>query len=399
MNHSKIDVKGRETLSPLYDYTKGVNLLSCKLIRGGFSFCGVDIADIGLSYAPEKENTYVYRPGETNVHEETFDGHNGGYFYGITKQPKEFILRCYFENEAIDQGIMERIYHLFRIGKQGKLIFCRRPYCYYYATVTNSPAPELSNYLNGMITITMKAYYPFARSDTMYYDSTESKDPDNNLKVFENDFILDSTAFVENENMITQTSFANINIQAPDVYPVILHNPGTEYAPLSITISGDVGKGIVIRNKTTKQECKIIAVDKAHTTASEKYVYIDGISGSTSLIGQSESKPAFIYHDSGFIDLAPAYPVIRGVYVETSSTNIVTLVNTLYQDVTGQYIYLNGWHKIEKQLDEHCLLMGESVSTTSVGRTMISHMNELEIIPIDEADITHLSFSYKPTFA
>lgn len=60
-------------------------------MAGGFSFCGVDIAKYGLYYAPEDENTYVYGSGEYATHDETFDGHDGGYWYGTTLQPKEFV--------------------------------------------------------------------------------------------------------------------------------------------------------------------------------------------------------------------------------------------------------------------------------------------------------------------
>ena len=91
-------------------------------MKGGFSFCGVDIADIGLEYAPDNKDTYVYKPGEAEVHEEIFDGHDGGYIYGATKRPKEFILRCYFEDKNIAEGIMARAYNLFKIGKSGKLL-------------------------------------------------------------------------------------------------------------------------------------------------------------------------------------------------------------------------------------------------------------------------------------
>ena len=46
---------------------------------GGFTFCGVDIADIGLDYAPELADTFVYAPSRVRVHEETIDTHDGGY--------------------------------------------------------------------------------------------------------------------------------------------------------------------------------------------------------------------------------------------------------------------------------------------------------------------------------
>lgn len=356
-------------------------------IRGGFSFCGVDIAELGLSYAPDKEDTYVYRPADINIHEETFDGHDGSYFYGVSKRPKEFILRCYFEDSAIDRGIMERIYSLFKTGKSGKLVFNRRPWCFYYATVTSLPHPELSNYLNGLITITMKASYPFARSDCMY------SEPDD----VQHELVMRSTAMVDQEEMVPQTSFSDISGRTS----IILHNPGTERAPVSIMLSGDVGMGVTVRNNTTKQECKIVAMNSTHP-GFDRYVYIDGINGNTITINEDGSEPAsgFVYHDSGFIQLESAYPCIRKVFLEETRSSTVEVVNTIYDDVTGQYIYIdNQWCKILEQIDDHNLRLDRSVSTENSAGTIITRMNEIEIIPTDTINISRISFLYKPTFA
>jgi len=372
-----------------YFLKKGGELVECNLIRGGFSFCGIDIADLGLSYAPELEDTYIYHPSETTVHEETFDGHDGGYFYGASKKPKEFTLRCYFENSTIDRGIMERINHLFRTGKSGKLIFNRKPWQYYYATVTSLPHPELNNYMNGLITITMKAYYPVARGDDMYYLPNMPK----------YDLVMESTALLEEENIVPDTSFANLETIKGEPYSLLLHNPGTEYSPVSITAAGDAGLGVIIRNKTTNQECKIVAMTKATTSDAGKSVYIDGVNGLTMLISGSESKPAFLYHDYGFIHLEPAYPAVRNIYADTCNGNIVTLVNTLYDNVKGHYIWLNGWYKIIEMIDANTLELDKSVISMPNNRTIITKMNEIEIEPIDTMNFTHLSFSYKPNYA
>ena len=372
--------------------------MSCKLIRGGFSFCGVDIAELGLSYAPELENTYVYHQAEADVHEETFGGHHGGYFYGVSKKPKEFVLRCYFEDSAIDRGIMEKINHLFRIGKSGKLVFCRRPWCYYYATVTSLPHPDLSNYLNGTITITMKAYYPFARGDDLYYDTITNPTDGYSQKV-SHDLVMQNTGLLEYENMVPPTSFVNLNTVKDEPYTFLLHNPGTEFAPVSITAAGDADMGVIIRNKTTHQECRIIAMTPAKTSDLNKSVYIDGINGCTCLIGENTKEPAFFYHDSGFIYLAPAYPVTREIYPDSIQDNIVTLVNTLYNDVTGQYIYLNDWCKIEEMIDPNTIRIDGAASIDNITKTTITRMNEMEIQPVRNMALTHMSFSYKPTYA
>ena len=93
---------------------------------GGFSFDGVDIKDIGLHYAPENANTYVYRPSAYELHEEAFAAHDGGYFYGTTVKPKDFVLRCYYEAKHIKDGIMRNTFDLFKRGRKGKLVFRER---------------------------------------------------------------------------------------------------------------------------------------------------------------------------------------------------------------------------------------------------------------------------------
>lgn len=59
-------------------------------MQGGFSFCGTDIADLGLEYVPETANTYVFAGSDYKIHEQVFDGHHGGYYYGSTVSPKVF---------------------------------------------------------------------------------------------------------------------------------------------------------------------------------------------------------------------------------------------------------------------------------------------------------------------
>ena len=205
-------------------------------MRGGFSFNDVDIADIGLEYAPELQDTYVYQPAETSTHIETFDGHQGGYFYGAWRQPKEFILRCYFEEQMIDKGILGKLYGNFRVGQRGKLIFKRRPWCYYNAVVTEVDAHEIYNYENGVVVIKMKAMYPFARSDIFTNSRAEKY----------HDVLMQNSAVFDKENMELLQIYS-----LTEQTSLVLANQGTERAALGFYISGDVGTGVIIGNKTT----------------------------------------------------------------------------------------------------------------------------------------------------
>lgn len=351
-------------------------------MKGGFSYCGTDIADLGLEYVPELENTFVYKPSEAEIHEETFDGHHGGYAYGATIRPKEFVLRVCFEND-IDRGILARFYSLFKVGKSGKLIFQRRPWCYYYATVTSIDDTELLSYLSGTIKINMKAYYPFGRSDTFVCKRTD----DTFFRTINN------TSLFENESMVPVMEFSDVTSVGK---PIILANPGTERAPVCIVVSGNVGNGIDIRNLTTGQTCGVVGLTTENTTDQNKKVYIDGMNGKTVIVGGGESKPAFLYHDKGFIELEPAGIALRNVFTSYSN-NKVTLRNNLEENVVGKFIFVdNKWCKIISQTD-NILTIDQNVAS-GTNKTMIMTLNEITIDASSEMNIS-IKFIYNPTFA
>lgn len=354
-------------------------------MRGGFTFCGVDIADLGIEYAPDIENTYVYKPAETAIHEEVFDGHTGGYFYGAWKQPKEFKLRCVFE-ERIDRGLLAKVYALFKVGRSGKLVFQRRPWCYYYATVSEQiDDSELKTYLSGTFVITMKAYYPFARSDTFFNKRT---DP-NHYEVMEN------TALFDYDGMVPETDFKNLEEETT----IILANPGTEPAALDIQIAGDTGSGVVITNNTNGTACGFTPMTRAGTTDIGAYVYTNGISGKTMLVRDQNKEAALIYHSHGFITLEPAFPTMREIWAKGTGDTITT-TNIILEDVVGQYIYTSyGWYRIESQQVPHTLKINGSLPQDWDGKTTIMRMNELTIRPLDSMHLSTLNFIYKPTFS
>ena len=356
-------------------------------MKGGFSFCGVDIATLGIEYAPELEDTYVYKPAEAEIHEETFDGHHGGYIYGATFKPKEFNLRVFFEKD-IDRGLMARVYNLFKIGKSGRLVFQRRPWCWYNATVISIDDSNLMTYRSGTLKITMKAAYPFGRSDMETARDLVVERTDNDyFKIIEN------TAFVEKAEMVPPTEYENVT-SAIDV-PLV--NPGTVPAPVCICISGDVGEGVEITNQTTGQTCSIVGLTKENTTDVNKTLYIDSLNGKVVLSNGTTSELAFLYHDKGFIELEPSFPAIRHLFVKHGGYTVSTAMQ-INDTVENKYIFIDGkWIKIIKQIDENHFTLESSVSEGTTN-TMIMPINILHIEPISDMDIT-LKFIYKPTFA
>ena len=370
-------------------------------MRGGFSFCGVDIADLGIDYAPENKDTYVYKPAKSNIHEDVFDGHNGGYFFGASREPKEFILRCYYEEEHIAKGLMAKIFNLFRVGKSGMLVFKRRPWCYYYATVTEFDDSTMYNYMNGLFVITMKAYYPFARGLPVYNKI------ENRNHLFYNvtgdqyhSEIMANTAILEKEEMIPSMSFNSIPNGT-----VLLYNPGTERANVGISFTGRCGDSVTIYNRTTDQKCRYVGFE----TRQGEDLYTDGINGKTMLREYYNgevvnSTIAFLYHDYGFIELEPAFPILRKLYVSYDGT-LVTSVNRLYQDedekewYKGKYIFLgNNWYKIVECINRNILLLSTSAGQGSEMTDVVT-MNEIEITGSQNTNLTNISFIYKPTYA
>ena len=383
-----IKERGRSygVLSPIITRKAGDHM------KGGFSFCGINVADIGLEYAPDNDKTYVYAPGATSIHEQTFDSHEGGYYYGAAKQPKEFVLRCFYEDKYIAKGLMANVYGLFKIGKTGLLVFDRRPWCYYYATVTNVDISNLHSYLNGLVVITMKAYYPLARGlelkeGHLYYNLLT--DP------YHTD-IMQNTALLD-KDIAPQTSYEG---DIPN--KICLYNPGTERASVGIVISGTSSdNGVVIENTTTGQTCRYHAL-----SSDVDYIYTDGINGKTVSVTDGVKSLGFLYHDYGFIDLEPAFPIKRNIFAMSDGT-VVKTTNILYSNPFEQewykdkYIYLsNAWHKIQECTDKNTITLYEPVDyMANYEQTSIVLMNELVIQPEDGTEISKISFIYKPTFA
>ncbi len=359
-------------------------------MTGGFSFCDTDIGSLGLYYVPELEDTFVYKPADAESHIETFEGHDGGYFYGSWYSPKEFTLRCYFEDSKIDRGIMAHVYALFKVGRSGKLIFDRRPWCYYDATVTDPVESDFKNYENGLVTIHMKAMYPFARSEIITNTRSEQY----------HDVLMSNSAVFDKEGMDLQQEFTNLQSDHANPIPIVLCNPGQETAHLGVSIAGDVGEGIVITNATTGQSMRLVAISKAVTTDVGKKVYIDAISGKTILTGGGQTQIKFLYHDYGFLSLASSYPALRDIYINYIGGNTITVLNILNQNVIGKYIFIKDkWMKITSQPDKHTVTVNGTVMSPGSERTMIIPMNEIYITPDSTMDITSLKFLFKPTYA
>ena len=360
-------------------------------MRGGFSFNGLDIYDLGLEYAPDNQDSYVWISASSSLSEEKVSAHDGGYFYGAIKQPKDFVLRCYYEDTDVRGGIMSKIDSYFKVGTTGKLYFKNRPWLYYIATVVAVDVSSMFNSKNGLVTINMRAYYPYARSDFNYLD-TETN-------VSYQDVLKNSGMFTSAEQMPDSTIVAASELTNSTSF--ILYNPGTARANVSIEIAGDVDQGVIVSNSTTGQEMKFVAMSKAKTTNVGKHVVCDSMTGKTVLYDETlcTATPAFLYHSYGFIDLAPSYPIMRKVHAVTAeNSDTVHMQDVLDVDVVGKYIWLNKWFKIVGQPDNEHIVVDSAVSDFDIFDTEIVTMNELTVRPIHTMGLTKLNFVYNATF-
>lgn len=354
---------------------------------GGFSFCGIDIAELDLEYAPDNANTYVYKGSDQKVNEMSFDGHDGGYYFGATAAAKQFSLRCFYQDKHVNSGLITRIENVFKIGKTGKLVFKKRPWVEYTATVVDSDFSKMLNFQNGIVTIVMKAYNPKGKLSEGYVVDTEDESVLNNSALLSSERIP-AVSIVGQDPLTEQMSF-------------LLYNGGTENAEVAIEIAGTVGEGVIIANATTAQKCRFVALSDELTTNAGKYLITDSTSGKTVLTDGKTAKPAFLYHDYGFISLKPAYPIKRNVQV-TYTQGISTIYSdsdVFSEEDIGKFVYLGGgWRKISNVISSKQASVTWNADGSLTVATDIVTMNELTISPESEMSISRLNFIYRPTF-
>ena len=340
-----------------------------------FSFCGVDVKDIGLHYVPENADTYVYKPSSFSLAEQESEAWDGGHFYGTTLKPKPFVLRCYYEDTAVDNGFMSMVHSLFKRGKSGKLVFSHRPWLYYTATVTSIDISRMLNLENGLITVQMKAYYPLALTDETTITSND---------------MLDNSALFE-EDITPPTSYSGITSQQT----ILLYNAGTERASVKIGIAGNVGSGVSLYNRITGQECDFVGLNAGSTA---HHVVCDGRTGN---VYWSDTKQnAFIYHKRGFIELEPAYPIDRSLVVSANGTQLTATYGTFNESMIGKYIYLDGeFRKIVNVVSETEATVNVNLPELSDVNSPVVTMNEIVVSAEDSMNLSLLEFTYKHTFA
>lgn len=246
-------------------------------------------------------------------------------------------------------------------------MFDHKPYCWYdvvaskrIAITLYDQADESGNKLySGTFTATFTCYEPFGK---MFRSSYEGDADDNALA---------------HTGLLTATM-----MPAPPTLEsrsFLMYNPGTEAAHTIIRVVGDVGSGMLIRNLTTGQRCRIVDL-KADSLLEGQVLELDSARGQTRTVLGDHTEIAFPFHDEGYITLAPCTPFIRALRVNYSSgSNIITSDGGFLPHMEEQFVYLDGWKKIRLVNNENKAVISETMTGSGTAETPVVTMNEIEI--------------------
>lgn len=350
-----------------------------------FTFCGMNTADVGQTYAPDAADIFVWNT-DYNTHSIEVDGHDGGYWFGTTINPKVFTLDCFFEQQSDLQ--LKQMEWLFSRGKTGELIFEDRPFLTYIGTVTKIKKFEIYAGNSGKITVEITAYYPFAKMDSLSVTSYAQYGP--SLVG-----LLKGTTGILTTAMTPDTAITS-GLNATKSF--LLYNPGDELADVRIKIAGDVGTGVSIYNNRTKQTCVITGLTKVVSGNVGKWLEVNATTGNIYLTNGETYSSGALYHDRGFIQLEGSAPIARDISV-TYDGNLVSSNGAFRSYMEGQYIYINGyWRRIDTFLSPSEIIIGYVYGGTGASLSTIAIMNYITVTPLTTMSLTQLEFVYYPTF-
>ena len=175
----------------------------------------------------------------------------------------------------------------------------------------------------------------------------------------------------------------------------LLYNPGMERAHTVFRIAGNVGDGMLIRNLTTGQRCRIVNLTD-ESLLPGAHLELDSRMGQTRIVLGDSRELVFAMHDEGYIELAPCTPFERNIAIShTENSNIVTSEGLFLPHMAGQFLYLDGWKKIRQITDAHSAILSDKVASSGTTSTPIVTMNEIEISGKNLA-LTMLEVDYTP---
>jgi hypothetical protein len=169
---------------------------------------------------------------------------------------------------------------------------------------------------------------------------------------------------------------------------------------VAIVLSGDAGEGVTITNHTTNQKARFVSFTQEDTTLAGKHIICDSLNGKTVLSDGTTSERCFQYHDYGFIDLEPSFPIVRDAYVMyTAGSNRVVIIGVdSSEDAVGRHLLIDdSWIKIIG-VDGDSFVVSKEMQSSGACYSDIVAMNEINIELEAGAHLSELRFVYKPTF-
>lgn len=364
---------------------------------GGFSYRGKNIGDFGeIYYAPDASERGEYAL-PYKVDEQEINGRDGAYYYGNHVEPREFVLRCYYEE--LTQQDKEDIMHWFGRNTRGRLVFDDRDWVYY--NVIPNERIHFDDYrgmtcnglrYKGIMTISLKAYCPFGK---LMENALVNQVARIGIDAFVDISILgNATTGGDNETIILM-SYQNPSTHFDgNVTSVYIYNPGTEATPLLIEMAGTATDG-VITNVTNGKKCAVNGMTEGNTTDVGKTLHIDAETGRVTLVGSIDTQLAFEMHDYGYIWLDPCLPFVREIEVGyTSGSTAITSNGKFTSEMVGQFIWLDdAWRKIAQYNSSNSLTLEDEMDATGTETTKIVTMNELTF---DGFSLTQLDLKFAP---
>lgn len=228
---------------------------------------------------------------------------------------------------------------------------------------------------SGTFTAYLRCYNPFGRLLRLSYDDTASEGE------------LVHTGILPTAMMPAQPTAENRTL--------LVYNPGTERAHTLIRLAGDAGDGLLIRNFTTCQRCKVVGLT-SDSLLPGAVLELDSAMGQTRTVLGSDAAMAFAMHDEGYIELAPCTPFVRSAQIRhTAGSNEITSDGGFAEHMEGQFLYLDGWKKIRRVTDANTAVLSANADSNGVTDTPIVTMNELELSG-DNVALSRFEIEYVP---
>ena len=343
----------------------------------GFTYNGKHTSEMNVIYIPgdtERGDFFADYTVES-LDRVWFPG--AEYFYTRTKA-RTFSLSCYYN--MITYAEREQILKWIDRRTSGELIFDERPYAVY--TVRPSKMPDFKDYLqrendmdyySGTFTLTLTAYYPYARLTQTTSDLAD-------------DHALDELDLLPSGMMPTYV--------ASDT-EILVYNPGTEIGHSTISFKGNTGSdNFTITNITNGDVYTLRAgLNTGNDTyiADSRYGRIYKDTGSTRILDLS-------FHDGSYIRFEPNRILRDQIAITTTSGSKTITSNGMFSpDYVGAYAWLDsGWRYIASVESADSAKINVNAASTGRSTSKIVTMNYLTISKAANVTVTAMTIECEP---